>query len=542
MAKNTDNEATEETPVASTQEAPKSVIQGAAGGASQPDLEEQIVKPVLEKISQHMETFKDSLEQKVLERVDKRLEELAVPQHDAEAFLGGTPEAPARATGVRIGEDPLTSRHYSYFRMFQVAFGVDGAEERAKPELALARQLSEYYETRLFQKTAQRRSFLVPFGSSMLPDDLIDSKQSGNDGMTHGEMQEFLSEPLITQRLSGLAKTAKTVDGRRYMQQALSMFSDADLGIFVDSQITGELIELVRAIEVFPRIGAREMTLPPNGYLPLGSQQSAATGNWIGEAATITTSQPTTGKVELRAKKAAALVIVPNELFRFSTRDTEAFLRMDLARVLALLVDQAGLSGVGGTNTPLGIINRAGIVTQVASTTGANGDTLEPQDPSALKAAVEENDHDVDGRGWAWIMRGKMWQNILNRRASGPVAADQEGPFLFAINREAIQNGMPGAMLGHPVVKSGQVSNTVVKGSGTDLTYILGGIPDDVIIGRIGVLEFTLGTEGTVSSTNLFETDQAAIRAIEHADFAMRHENSWGILDSLDMDLPAGVI
>jgi len=312
--------------------------------------------------------------------------------------------------------------------------------------------------------------------------------------------------------------------------------------VFTDAQISGELIELVRAVEVFPRAGVREVTLPPNGYLPLASQTGAATGAWVGEAATISSSEPSTGKIELRAKKAAALVVVPNELFRFSTRDTEAFLRADLTRVLALLVDKAGLEGTGGTTQPLGILNRSGKITKTASTVGANGDTLEPNDLSGMIAEVEERNHDVDARGWVWIMRGKMWRNILNRRAAAVASGDQEGPYLFAVNREAIQNGLPGQLLGWPVIKSGQVSNTRSKGTASDLTYILGGIPDDVIIGRVGVLEFALGTEGTVGSTNLFESDQAAIRAIEHVDFAWRHEDSWAVIDTIDPDLPSGVI
>lgn len=523
-----------------TQDAPDAVTQSAS--TDEKEIEEKIVGPLLQAVDKRLGEAVNTLKKDVLESVNTRLEELKAPQTDAEAFLGGTAANPGHAAGIRQGEDVMGSRPYSYWRMYKAVWGVDGAEKEAKLELAISRQLKNYYEVRQFPTNNVRDSFLVPFGSSMLPDDIDDGLSSGNDSVPISQMADMLGMQMVGQRMKGLAQFHEGGPLGSYFKQALSMFDDSQLGIFTDSQITGELIELVRKIEVFSRIGARQITLPPNGYLPMGKHAGAASGFWVGEGATITTSNPTSGKVELRAKKAAGLVIVPNELFRFSTRDTEAFLRADLARVLALLVDLAGLEGLGTSVEPLGIIKRGGITTKVAGTTGTNGDTLEPNDPSGLMAEIEELDHDIDSRGFAWLMRGKMWQNILNRRADAVSANDEAGAYLFAINREAIQNGMPGQMLGHPVIRSGQISQTRVKGTGTDLTYILGGIPDDIVIGRIGVLEFTLGTEGTVASTNLFETDQAAIRAIEHADFAMRNENSWAIIDNLDMDLPSGVI
>ena len=385
----------------------------------------------------------------------------------------------------------------------------------------------------------------MPFGSDMLPSDIDNVDTKGNDVIPQEQFSVLMTSPISLQRMRAVKQQMRGAM-RGWATQALSIFDDTGMGIFTDPEISGELIELVRAQEVFTRIGAREITLMPNGTMVIGSQTGGATGAWLGEGATITTSEPTTGRVAMRARKCGSMVVIPNELFRFATRDTESFLRLDLTRVLVLLVDAAGLYGVGGTAEPLGISNRVSgsgsVNVKIAGTTATNGDTLEPGDPSGLKATIEDLDHDIDGRGFAWIMRGKMWQNLLNRRADAVTAADNAGQFLFAINREDIRVGMPGSLEGHPVIKSGQVSNTRVKGTGTDLTQVFGGIPDDIIIGRIGVLEFTLGTEGTVNSTNLFETDQAALRAIEHADFAMRHENSWGYLDDLDMDLPSGII
>ena len=219
---------------------------------------------------------------------------------------------------------------------------------------------------------------------------------------------------------------------------------------------------------------------------------------------------------------------------------------MDMTAVLARLADDAFIQGVGGTNTPLGIVNRVSgsgsVNVKLAGTIGTNGNTLEPGDLSGLMAEIEELDHSIDEDGWVWIMRGKMWRNILNRRADAVSAADNAGQFLFAVNREDIRLGQPKLLLGHPVHTSGTVPNNRVKGSGTDLSMIIGMIPSSLVVGRVGVLEVASTNSGTVNSNNLFETDQAAVRVLEHIDFGFRHETAVGFIDDIDMDLPSGVI
>ncbi len=66
------------------------------------------------------------------------------------------------------------------------------------------------------------------------------------------------------------------------ISQALSIYDDANMGIFTNAGPQGELISLLRAREVFSRAGATGVTLPPNGVLPVPKQTSAATAFWLG--------------------------------------------------------------------------------------------------------------------------------------------------------------------------------------------------------------------------------------------------------------------
>lgn len=502
---------------------------------------DQILDPVIQKIEDRMDSFEQTLEQKVLSDLDQKIEKLKVPQTDAAAFFGGgTPDNPQDTFSIRSGESVLTSRGYSFMRAAAVAGKSNYIDhDNAKVEMAVSRQLHDYYTANGFTYGSNQNALLVPFGTSMIPDEFENAGGKGNDSLTRQDISAMMKQSVAGVDLEALKAIRQKIDGK--MSQALSVFDDTALGVLTQIGL-GEMIDLVRAAEVVSRIGAREIVLPPNGHLTLPKQTGAASAGWVGEAGTISTSEPQTGKLEMRAKKAAGLVKLPNELLRFATQDSEAFIRLDLAAVLARLLDAAFFSGTGSTVQPLGLLNLSGINTKIAGTVGANGDTLEPADLGGMLAEVEELDHSPDDRSWVWITRGKLWRNILNRRAAAVSSGDQEGGFLFAVNRDDIRSGVPAMLEGHPVVKSGTVPNDRVKGSSSDLTMIVGGIPDDVVVGRIGVLEFALATEGTVGGTNMFETDSSAIRAIEHVDLGWRNEDSWILIDTIDQDLPSGVI
>lgn len=493
---------------------------------------QQMFRPLIDAVDQRVTQSLEESERRTqaeVERMHGRLDEMRQPAQDGSViWRQGAP-------GVRTGEDPMTSRGFSFVRAAAVVLGMDEVLPHAKTEQAVGRQLKQFYADRGFI-AGSKKPFLVPLGASMLPSEVSDVQGEGIDGYTPEDIRQMMAQSLQGASPGGSRRVAQQAAGSgmspRRVNQALSMFDDTGLGIFTEAGPRGEFIELVRANEVLSRAGARDLTLPPNGHLPFGSQTGAVTAKWIGEAKTIGTSEPTSGRKELRARKAAVLVDLPNELLRFGTPDVEAFLRSDMAAELALLSDKSGLEGLGTSVEPLGIINHANVVTHVASTTGTNGDTFEPEDPNLMLAEIEENDHDPDRDGFTWVMRGKMWRNILNRRSDAASADDSAGPWLFPVNRDDIARGAPSALVGHMVIRSGQVANDRSKGSSSDLTYILGGIFSNMIIGRVGVMEFAVSTE------NKFDTDETRLRGIEHVDYLLRHEDAFVFVDSVDMDLP----
>src|SRR5258707_8523522 len=139
----------------------------------------------------------------------------------------------------------------------------------------------------------------------------------------------------------------------------------------------GELIDLQRSLEVFAVAGAQEVALPPNGRVQFPKLTAASTAYWVGEGSAITESAPTTGNLDLQAKKLGVFVKLNNELLRFASPSAEGLVRLDMARAAALKADLAMLEGTGGKQIK-GITTYSGIVSHTAAGAATNGVPFTP--------------------------------------------------------------------------------------------------------------------------------------------------------------------
>lgn len=454
-----------------------------------------------------------------------RMEQLSQPQRNASGLYGGG--APATMSGETPSQ--AEGRGYQLFRVLAHRQGLIAADQ-CKVEIDMHNRLRQLYHAQGF-RPEYAQSILVPLGADYI------------DGMDDGlalEIRQSMQQGIRGADLHELRWLGQRVGAVR---QALSQWDDTGLGVFVGPTQVGDLIELLRPKEVFSRAGATNLALPPNGRLQFPRHTGATTGYWINEVPsnastpTITASEPTTGTLDLVAKKMAVLCKMPNDLLRFANQTVEAFIRNDITRVMALKGDLSMLEGVPTGHGIKGIINYAGIKSRTASTVGANGNLLEPRDLGLMLTDVEEENHDLESQGWTWIMRPQLMEQILERRAGeydGQSGTVELGPYLFQTNRSDISKGSPMMLRGYPTIRSTQVSRTRTKNSGTDLTYLLGGVFPNWIIGRVGVVEFASSTQGDTA----FQTDQTWMRAIMHMDAGPRHETAFAFVDQLLRELP----
>lgn len=426
-----------------------------------------------------------------------------------------TRAAPTRrvpwVTAGPIGQD---SAGYSVLRAAAYALGYAGADQ-AKEELHVHKQLADLYAGYGFLPHHGAQSFLVPLASAHLP-----------EFEPHGRrVQQELREKMTAQAGRFDPDEANWL-GRRtgqFHRKGLSTQVEEEGGTLVGLPLLGELIDLQRSLEVFAAAGASEIALPPNGRLHLPKLTGASTAYWVGEGAAATESQPATGGLDLQAKKLAVLVRLTNELLRFASPSAEGLIRYDMARAAALKADKAMLEGTGGTQIQ-GLVGNLDVPAHTASTVGANGDKFMPEDVALMESKLPDA---VDGPT-AWVMRKGLFAALLNRRADAAAADDGKGPFLFRPTRVAA-DGVPAMLFGTKVVRSAQVSNTRVKGTGTNLTYVLCGHFPDWVTARLGVMEFFASGHGDTALTN----DLTFLRGIQHLDAGPRQATSFVICDKL---------
>jgi HK97 family phage major capsid protein len=127
------------------------------------------------------------------------------------------------------------------------------------------------------------------------------------------------------------------------------------------------------------------------------------------------------------------------------------------------------------------------------------------------------------------MMRRNFFSVIMNRRADSITAGDGAGPFLFWVGRGTAAEKPPSELYGTPVVQTSQISNTRVKSTGTNLTYVLVGYFPDWIVARMGVLEFLASNLSDVAMTQ----DQTILRGIQLIDAGARHPASFVLCDTL---------
>lgn len=472
----------------------------------------------------------------------QRLDTLAQPQQNIQQIYGGGQGGHGQAPAIRQGENPLLSRGFQYQRIAAYQMGHQSfGREQCKHELEFCDDLRNYYvqsgmNSGLLNQSIDSRgisSTLVPLSTSMIPEEFHNAARQ-----KWGNIDHFISQGVAganPDRLRHTAQAANYGDVAR-INQAMSMFDSTTLGVFTEAGPHGDLITLIRNREAMSQLGCTQLTLPPNGYLPFPKQTGTGSAYWVGEARSITKSQPVTGRMELRAKKLAAMMTLPNELLQFASVDTEAFLRADMAAVMGLEADLTCLEGTGTMTRPRGLLNYTGLVTHTASVTVAtHGNVFNPATPQAMITELEERNYDPEQDGGAFLMRSKMWSNIVERRAAAHTTGTFDGPYLFPTNRDDVAKGRPAMLRGFPVRKSSQVSNTREKGSSSDLTYLLFGIWKHFLIARIGVMEFAMSNSGDTD----FQNYQTSLRCVQFMDCAPRYENAFVLVDTIDMDLPA---
>ena len=271
--------------------------------------------------------------------------------------------------------------------------------------------------------------------------------------------------------------------------------------------LASSFIDLLRNQLALNQMGIRMLT-DLTGNLAIPRQTGGATAFWVAENAAPTESQQSFGQVPLTPKTVAAFTDISRRLLLQSSMDVEGFVRMDLAMVLALAIDAAGINGSGTSNQPRGILNTAGIGSVVG---GTNGAALTYGHIVDLETQVAVANADINNLGY-----------LVNARTRGHAKKTVK----FGSGTEMpIWDGGTEPLNGYRAGVSNQVPGNLTKGSSSGVcSALIFGNFSDLILGMWSGLDllvnpYTGADAGTVR-----------IHAYQDVDFAVRNAASFAAM------------
>lgn len=279
-------------------------------------------------------------------------------------------------------------------------------------------------------------------------------------------------------------------------------------GYLVEDDLTTiPFVDLLRNKMILRQAGAQFIS-GLVGDVAVPKQSAGATAYWVAESGTITESALTLGQVALTPHTLGAYTDISRKLLKQSSIDVEMLVRNDLARVIAIEIDRAGLHGSGSSNEPTGVDHVSGIGSSVGGTDGGAPDL---GDLVTLEKEVAVDNADIGTLAYITNpkVRGKLKQTLITATYGDRLVWE------------------PGSkeLNGYPVYVTNQVSSTLSKGSSTGVcSAIFFGNWNDLIIGQWGGLDVLVDPYAGATAGNL------RILVFSDVDVAVRHAQSFAAM------------
>ncbi len=222
------------------------------------------------------------------------------------------------------------------------------------------------------------------------------------------------------------------------------------------------------------------------------------------EATAVSESDPVFSQLALSPETCGAYTDVGRKLFRQADPSVDAMIMGDLARALAVKIDQTIINGAGSSGEPTGILNLSGDVNVIAH--GTNGGAETWAKVVSYLGNVQADNATADGM--CWVMHPTTIANYKTIEKASSTA-------------QFILDG--GMMDGYEVLASSNVPTNLTKGTGTGLHGVIFGDFSSCVVGMWGGLDlqvdpYSLGTKGVIRLVGL-----------QDLDLGFRHEQSFSI-------------
>lgn len=258
------------------------------------------------------------------------------------------------------------------------------------------------------------------------------------------------------------------------------------------TNLSSEFIELVREKTVVDKLAPKMRSVPFNIKMP--TQTSASVVGWVGEAKPKPATNPEFGTTKLGFSKIAGIVVLSDELVRFSNPKADKLVRDDLVESTAKFVDSEFFDPdkAETEESPASVLNGVTPIT-ATGTDAAAYDT----DLNALITQITDS-----GLG----LEGAYWIMGETRAATMSGLRDALGRKYF----EGMELSGQRTLKGLPVMTSGSAKDKIVLI-----------IPSQIMLADDDQIDFEVSTEATINFgtkeepnlVHMYQENLSAIRA-----------------------------
>jgi HK97 family phage major capsid protein len=300
-------------------------------------------------------------------------------------------------------------------------------------------------------------------------------------------------------------------------QKALTAGDAGAGGFLVPEEFSSELIELLYTQTVLRSMGARVIQAP-TGTLNSPNVTAGANANYIGESTNIPKSQQATGNIKLSFKKLAVLTPISNDLLRFSNPSADRMVRDDMVNQMRIKEDSTFIRSLGTESSPKGLRGFIPAGNKINSNTTVTLASV-TQDLRDVWLKLLNANTPMVTPGWIWSPRTYAYLVTVQ---------NSDGFFTYRAELER------GTFWGYPFRFTTQIPENL--GSGSDSEVYLVDFSETIIGESMGMVvdtsqEAAYHDGNTVQSA--FSRDETAVRALAEHDFAMRHETSGAMLETV---------
>lgn len=313
-------------------------------------------------------------------------------------------------------------------------------------------------------------------------------------------------------------------------EKALSMGDPTQGGFLVPTQVSSDVIELLRPAAVVRSLGP--LTLPMSGgKLEIPRVSNGATATYIGENQNIGKTEERFGMLRLAFRKLTCLVPISNDLIRTSAPGADSIVRDDCVRAMAAREDKAFIKDSGTDATPRGIkyyvsadnVFAANATVNLDNVTADLGKCLQLVMAADIPLIVQQNQQSnnavVDVRP-GWIFSPRTYRYLSTVRLT-------QGPYAF---RDEL---LRGTLFGFPFRVTSQVLETMSGDNdtgGTSSELYFGCFAHAVIGESLGMMVDASQEAAYYDGSQVqaaFSRDQTVIRVITEHDFGLRHDKAF---------------